>query len=278
MDYKIRTATREELDILVEWAAKEGWNPGLHDADIFWNTDPGGFYVGLLDNEPISCISAVKYGSELCFMGFYIVKPEYRSKGYGLKIWNEALKHSPVRSMGLDGVFAQQDNYKKSGFIFSHRNLRMESIAVKKDYDKNVLKIESKDFNKVNIFDKFHFGFDRKKFLEGWLNMPESTSYKYEDESGLKGYGTVRKCRKGYKIGPLFASNYDVAHELFKALASFAVGELLYLDTPEINKDAMKLASVYQMKECFGCARMYYGPAPKLPYDQIYGVTTFELG
>jgi hypothetical protein len=32
------------------------------------------------------------------------------------------------------------------------------------------------------------------------------------------------------------------------------------------------------MADIFGCARMYYGPAPKLPWQNIYGVTTFELG
>lgn len=94
----------------------------------------------------------------------------------------------------------------------------------------------------------------------------------------IKGYGVIRKCVKGFKVGPLFAQNYKVADELFKALSSFANGDTIYLDIPETNKDALKLAENYNMKQCFGCARMYLGKAPKLPYNQIYGVTTFELG
>lgn len=31
----IRNMTRAELDVLVEWAANEGWNTGLHDAEVF---------------------------------------------------------------------------------------------------------------------------------------------------------------------------------------------------------------------------------------------------
>jgi hypothetical protein len=31
-DMNIRRMTRGELDTLVEWAAREGWNPGLDDA------------------------------------------------------------------------------------------------------------------------------------------------------------------------------------------------------------------------------------------------------
>ena len=30
---KIRPLTREEFDVAVEWAAAEGWNPGLHDTE-----------------------------------------------------------------------------------------------------------------------------------------------------------------------------------------------------------------------------------------------------
>ena len=55
-------------------------------------------------------------------------------------------------------------------------------------------------------------------------------------------------------------------------------GEKIYLDIPEINKNAAELAKKYNMIECFGCARMYYGGFPKMDYQKMYGVTTFELG
>lgn len=34
-DFIIRPATRAEFDIVVGWAADEGWNPGLGDAGLF---------------------------------------------------------------------------------------------------------------------------------------------------------------------------------------------------------------------------------------------------
>ncbi len=48
-DLLIRSMRREELDVLVDWAAAEGWNPGLHDAGIFWTTDPGGFIAAKVE-------------------------------------------------------------------------------------------------------------------------------------------------------------------------------------------------------------------------------------
>ena len=43
-----------ECEIAVEWAALEGWNPGIHDGDSFYSADPKGFLIGLLDDIPIA--------------------------------------------------------------------------------------------------------------------------------------------------------------------------------------------------------------------------------
>jgi len=69
-NFTIRAMTRKEVDVAIEWAAAEGWNPGLADANCFHAADPGGFFVGLLDDEPIATISAVKYGESFAFVGF----------------------------------------------------------------------------------------------------------------------------------------------------------------------------------------------------------------
>jgi hypothetical protein len=55
--------SRREVDLAIDWAAAEGWNPGWHDADCFHAADPNGFLLGLLGNEPIATISAVRYGA-----------------------------------------------------------------------------------------------------------------------------------------------------------------------------------------------------------------------
>ena len=88
----------------------------------------------------------------------------------------------------------------------------------------------------------------------------------------------MRPCRTGYKIGPLFAANADVADSRLVALGSRVPGEPIFLDVPEINRDALQLVACHEMREVFGCARMVLGPIPQLPDNEIFGVTTFELG
>ena len=74
-------------------------------------------------------ISAVRYGSGFGFIGFYIVRPNFRGQGYGLQIWNAAMARLAGRTIGLDGVVAQQDNYRKSGFVLAWNNARFEGLG-----------------------------------------------------------------------------------------------------------------------------------------------------
>jgi len=279
-EYKIRRMKREDLDIAIDWAAKEGWNPGKFDTDSFWETDPEGFYIGLIGDEPISCISAVAYDDSFGFVGFYIVKPEFRGKGYGYAIWKESLKHLSTQNIGLDGVVEQQENYKKSGFKFAYRNIRYVGL-VKQTQKKssNVVKLSELPFESLLSYDEKLFPSSRPQFLKHWIRQPRSLAVGTLIDKKLSGYGVIRKCRDGYKMGPLFANDKDIAEELFLSLCNFVKkGTKIYLDTPEINKEAVLLADKYNMNPMFETARMYTKNIPSIPVNKIFGVTTFELG
>ncbi|MFA7633063.1 MAG: GNAT family N-acetyltransferase, partial [Thiohalomonadaceae bacterium] len=116
----IRSMNRDEVDWAIELAAAEGWNPGLSDAEAFYTQDPEGFIVGVLDGKPIGCISAIAYEGGFGFIGFYIVEPPYRGQGYGIQLWQHAIRRLQGRTIGLDGVIDQVDNYSKSGFTLVH--------------------------------------------------------------------------------------------------------------------------------------------------------------
>ena len=55
-------------------------------------------------------------------------------------------------------------------------------------------------------------------------------------------------------------------------------GSAVSLDVPEDNAQAVELAVAAQLSPVFETARMYCGEAPGLPLNEIYGITTFELG
>ncbi|MBY4675338.1 GNAT family N-acetyltransferase [Marinobacterium arenosum] len=279
-NYSIRVMSRDEVDIAVEWAATEGWNPGLKDADCYMAADPNGFLVGCLGDEPIATISVIKYDEYFGFLGFYIVKPEYRGQGYGIQIWNAGLRYLEGQNIGLDGIVAQQDNYKKSGFRLAYRNIRYEGVGggVSPE-DMGIVKLSILPFETVDAYDQPFFPATRSSFTRCWINQPECHSLGIMEHGKLAGYGVIRKCRNGYKIGPLFADNPKLAESLFRALKAKATSsDAIFLDTPEVNTAAVSLAEKYEMRCSFETARMYTGAFPDIPLDRVFGVTSFEVG
>ena len=279
-NYTIHTMNREQLDIAVEWAAAEGWNPGLHDADCYYTADPNGFLMGFLDDEPIASISVVKYDDSFGFLGFYIVKPEYRGQGYGIQIWTAGLQYLNGCNIGLDGVVDQQPNYKKAGFKLAFRNIRFEGKAGG-DFPQNpeLKELSSLPFSKIEKYEQPFFPTNRSEFVECWINQPGSFAFGVVKNNQLLGYGVIRPCRNGYKIGPLQADSPEQAELLFCALKSkVKAGVAIFLDVPEVNEQAILMAGKYNMKLSFETARMYTGSFPDLPMHKIFGVTSFETG
>jgi len=282
-DLVIRPMFRAELDVLVGWAAKEGWNPGRYDAAIFWNTDPDGFIAAELDGELIGGGSIVSYQGDFGFMGFFIIKPEYRGRSLGTQLWfarRDLLQArlKPSAAIGMDGVFEMQPFYARGGFKFVHREIRYEGIGKACSLSGSIISLSALPFDQVLAYDAAHFPARRAGFLKAWISQADSRALGIMVENQLKGYGVIRRCETGFKIGPLFSDNAQIALDLFNGLSDHAVGESVFIDVPEINQSAMNLVRDKGMEEVFGCARMYFSSVPTLPDAQIYGVTTFELG
>jgi GNAT superfamily N-acetyltransferase len=284
----IRNMTRSEVNELVDWAAGEGWNPGLHDADVFWATDPEAFIAAELDGALIGGGAITSYNGEYGFMGLFIVRPQYRGQGLGNTLWHarreRLLKRlRPGASIGLDGVFEMQGYYAKCGFAFSHRNMRFRAeipdrLQTPADGGGNIIPLSAVPFEQVLDYDRTCFPALRPTFLREWISQPDALALGYQRDGRLSGYGVVRRCKEGSKVGPLFADDALAAESLYTQLEEFAVGGPLFLDAPENNPAAIELVNRHRMTEVFGCARMYLGPFPILAHERIFGVTTFELG
>ena len=280
---KLTKLTLEYVKTLVMWAEKEGWNPGPFDAEAFYHADPDGFYGYFLHDELIAAGSIVSYDGNFGFMGFFIVLPEYTGQGIGTKLWFQRRDQLLSRlktdaAIGMDGVLAMQSFYQKGGFEIAFRDERYEKIGGDYEVHENISKIKDEDFDQILVYDTKCFGVDRSRFLKNWLQLPVSVAFKCVDNGILKGFCMIRKVAQGYKVCPLFADNFKIADELYKACLNEVKDNPLYLDIPVINEDAVKLIKKYNATYVFECARMYYGSPPDIPTDKIYGITTFELG
>jgi hypothetical protein len=229
----------------------------------------------------VATLSGVAYDGSYGFLGLYIVKPEHRGKGYRLRIWDEAVAYLGERNVGLDGVLAQQANYERSGFTLAYRNVRYEGQrpAAVPLSDADLVPLSTVAFDEVLRYDTGCFPVERRDFLQRWIAQPDSAAVARRRAGTLAGFGVIRRCRSGYKVGPLLADDAEAADALLLALsANLEAGAALYLDVPEPNKAAVRLAERYGMKPSFETVRMYSRGEPTVALGRIFGVTTFELG
>ena len=116
----------------------------------YWATDPDGYY-GYFHNEVlIAGGSIVSYDGKFGFMGFFIVKPEYRSLGIGRKIWYQRRDTLISRlnkgaTIGMDGVVDMQLFYQKGGFEIAYRDIRYEKVGIPFKQNKKISSISDKD-------------------------------------------------------------------------------------------------------------------------------------
>ncbi len=280
--YNIQIMTGGDRQKMVDWAAAEGWNPGMQDITCFAGVDPQGFWGGWIGDEMVSSISVVNYDPGFAFLGFYIVAQEWRGQGYGLQLWNRALDHAGNRVVGLDGVADQQENYRHSGFELAYRNIRFGGVPRQIQADA----VAELELRKVNVPDGPLLGMDRQvfpaerdMFWRGWLQSTGHVTVQALQDGVLVGFGTIRPCRTGYKVGPLASQNRAAASAvLARLLESVPAGAEIFLDVPEPNSEAVAMAQSLGLEPVFETARMYRGTAPNMDVAKVFGVTSFELG
>ncbi|KAF9291827.1 hypothetical protein BGZ68_001819 [Mortierella alpina] len=310
------------------WSISEHWNPGSGGHDIrqvFHKIDPNGFFLGRIasesdhkssDDKVVSIISAVRFGdSKLGWIGYYLVDPAYRGRGYGLLGFHRALDHlQDCTSIGLDGVMAQVENYKKSGFTtINWQNERRHGSVVDVVETKEPALVQAIRENKVlglvNITDapverlaaleEQFMGLQRPDFVRNWAQFhgagkdePQLGRFgaavvSTSDPNKVLGYGCVRRAETSYRVGPLYATSGEVAKQILVKLAMAVVDAdrqtphgvplMFDIDMPNTNVEAVKIMDGFGWKNTFPSLRMWKGPGPKVDVNGVYGICTLEI-
>lgn len=275
---EIRCCSPSEVDLLLDWASAEGWNPGLEDCLSFLVADPEGYLIGIRDGRPVAGISAVRYPQRYAFLGLYLVVPEFRGQGFGRRMWDAAIRRVEGCTVGLDGVVAQQASYRQSGFALAHRNIRFEGKAPDVAPGIGLVDVRSIPLPALAAYDSARFAAPRHVFLAAWCGMRGHRGRAVVTEGELRGFAVIRPCRRGFKFGPLFAADEATAESLFLGLSQLVAGQDVFLDVPEPNPAALRLAERWGLRPAFETARMYLGRPPKVNLQEVFGITTFELG
>jgi hypothetical protein len=194
------------------------------------------------------------------------VRPDLRGHGYGRALWDAAHERLAGVASGLDGVDAQVPFYARSGYELETWTYRYEGRGGARATDReDVRPVTAAD---VTALDARAFPAPREGFLRAWTSAPDGRALGLYRDGALAGYGVLRVCRTGWKVGPLFALDALVG----------GIDGPYWVDVPEANAPGTALVRDRGMTPTFRTARMYRDRPPAYDRDLVFGVTTLELG
>lgn len=276
----IRHATFEEMPLVMDLVELNGCNPGKYDHEFLYGADPTGFLLLLQEQQVFGSICSIGYDDTFGFIGCHNFVENFNDNGLKKKLLDVAIERLGSRNIGLNCPEDSAEFYNESGFNIYHKIYRFKGTSsgeLPNSPDITSLFAHSADF--LIEYESQFFPVERKNFLAGWYSQTGSLALgKFVDEK-YKGYGIIRPCRKGYSIAPLFADNPAIAEELLLQLVGhFPEGTEYYVDIPEQNENAIQLAEKLKLSKDQTFVRMYNKEKPKLPYQNIYGFTSLEVG
>lgn len=262
------------------WAELEGWNPGIEDHRLLPLIDPAGCLAMHIEADGtlrmIGAIAAVNYGG-YGFVGMLLMDPAFRGKGYGKRLIAQATDHmAGLPNVGVDAVLPMVPVYEKLGLKRAYGTVRHRLPAGTLLPVRQARLLEAADLEELIAYDASVFGLSRGAFLKRWTRNSRADTAVLRRNGRIVGFGVVRDCLSGRKVGPLFADDEEAAIDLLGVLLSRKPDRHHYLDLPDLPGHGRSL--VTDAASDFSCIRMYTGLSPRQDETRVFGNTTFEMG
>lgn len=298
--FSVRRATSlDDMQWVVQKGTEEGWRTRATDGNSYFMAGvTQDFFIGELNGERISCISIVRHGETLAFVGFFIAIPSFRGKGYGLKTWKAAFEHYGTDlEFQLYSVTNMQHAYMKFGFQpgwIARRYIFSCDRAAEGLSECKLPSSVSKILPGCEVnFDKLvAYGTDvmissqaSKSVLAAWLSSAQKSSWvAIGNEGEILGYlimnATSRFAEEGYRIGPFFADSVPVARSLFKMAVEYATPNnpgCLFMDVPKGTENDTMAVKELGGKHFFDCIFMGTKDIPNIPLGKVFGFPSLEV-
>lgn len=270
-----------------QWCINEGWNIGIYDSDIYYKIDPTGHFVAKTTNN-IASLSLIKHSPYFFTLGPFIVHKWYRKLGIGEAILNATIANMehdhPKAGTILFSVPEQIERYKRIGFIPCINIERWYVKSIEPTHIKNECRAITRQLVPyINQYYQQHHIVSREILLNELLLKPEINGLVFIENNIIKGFGFIRRCIRGFRIGALIADTPVIAKELINELLVFAHSEPAFIDVPSSNLNAsfcmnalnaQKVATEDTIMMMKGTD--HYNYLKKL--DHHYGLFSLEIG
>jgi GNAT superfamily N-acetyltransferase len=261
-----------------------GWNQLARDWEIFLMLDPQGQGVCINDDgNVVGTFTTIRYEDHFAWIGMVLVDPSHQRKGIGLNLLLEAsyvLKNESC--VKLDATPAGREVYVKLGFEDEYGLSRMSATSILAEHlisSPFVTALTSENLESIRSFDQEVFGADRMRLLSWMLDGAPELAFNVHEGGKIQGYCFGRHGYKYTHIGPVIASNVDVAKRLVSAALKNCADKPTILDVPHYDESWRPWLQTVGFSELRTFTRMYKGNNrwPGIPENQ-YAILGPEFG
>ncbi len=267
----LRILQAADLRSAIELSRIAGWNQTMDDWQTVLRLDPQGCFCIELDDRIVATTTLLCYGSRLAWIGMVLTLPEYRRRGFALRLVKAALERAAalkIESVKLDATAEGQPLYEKLGFKTEQVIERWFRVA---QQDRTPDRITPSSSQYSLELDLEAFGADRASLLRELAsrNPPIAVD---------GGYCFFRKGTRASYLGPCVAQSQQAARVVIEQCLRASPESNLYWDLLSTNGNASQLATEFGFVPQRRLQRMVLGNSLRKNDELVYAIAGFELG
>jgi GNAT superfamily N-acetyltransferase len=246
--------------------AAAGWNQTEADWMSLLELEPRGCFGIDADGVLAATATAVRYGTELAWIGMVLTDPAYRGRGFARGLMEHALEWlEGTAVVKLDATDMGRPLYAKLGFADEAPVERWGRDPAWTGHPAEL----PRGFDAE--LDRQAFGADRKAVLcRAAIDCAEIAG----------GFAMGRPGSRARYFGPCVARSETAARRLLDWFLSHHGGEMVYWDLLPGNAAAVRLAEEYGFRRFRSLIRMARPAGAQLPRrdEFVYAIAGFEFG
>lgn len=270
-----------DIPAAMELKSLAGWNQTEADWRRCLDIWPAGCVVAALEDRVVGTVVRGDYGAWFSWISMMLVHPEFRRRGIGQRLMEQAMAGAPGRVLGLDATPFGRPLYAKLGFEEGYTIQRLVNPHFKplSAIPAVVRRIRDAELPALYDLDQAIFGADRKTLLCRLVEDLRDLVLVLPRDGGLAGACLARKGSNYTQLGPVMAESPADAQDLVVAAMKILAGQPAVMDVPnqkpEFSEWLRELGFVTQRP----LWRMFHGPS-RLPSDlsRQYAIAGPDLG
>jgi GNAT superfamily N-acetyltransferase len=308
----IRQFTEADIPFAMELKNIAGWNQVEADWQGYLDFEPEGCFLAEINGRQAGTATAIRYGTEVGWVGMVLVHPELRRFGIGKALLERTISYLHnlgVSCIKLDATPMGKTVYIPLGFVDEYELERYQGVAgalavectsahvIEKQAPAAAIKRAATDIEEqaptgavivpiteelladLVTFDTEYFGVAREEMLRKLAFRDRQYSFCIQEAGRVTGYLMAHQGHNAVQVGPWVAATHQAAEALFEAFIVTAAGQQVFLDMPCLNNAGKALIDRHGFTVQRGFSRMYRGDNRFPGYPEgIYGTSGAEKG